>query len=742
MRWTMFAWLLAAVAFAVACYTATPVDDGTALSVGTPAESPTVEDYGPMEYERGTVIDGFCPADVEPITVKSSRHDYFGRLELRGTAHQGRIELEWDAPEVSGVTGYVVTRHQVAYSQGTALSDWPSLVAGSVRTFQVGGGPEDRRWTDSTDIEPSTGYRYRVFPVITNVLWFPTATLEITSLPAERPDAPLRAGASFPNEGWNSIADHSLLDPYFANIGCSNCTRIQADYLHDGPPASRMRILRRQSGQTQWRIVGDGVPFGYGRKTWLDEEAARDKEFDYAICLGNRAGVGRATLISTRLAADTETVDVGPPLPVRASQSGNYVTVHWPPSNDPAVKGYHVEHRQLYEGQWSNRHYWTDHRADNFVSVVRHRDFSQLMFRVRAFSADGHGPWSDWVATTDAKSPIVRAETPKPEIVTASATHSEVHLVWRTDDSKDGIRVRFLRRRIGFEDEFKAYKCWDWANVEEFDWDYPCAGPAAGWTDENEVRPDTKYEYAVQTKRGGVVSPMSDPVTVRTESIPDTIARPPMPVYDLRAWLASDGLLLTWELPDDPTINEIRVLGRTVDQDIVQESWPVVLPPDQTEYLVLTRGFPPEPKRISFRVTTFNDFGRQAVGVPRRSVSASGLTHCRATTESVSRANDAPNLTVRFRSCEVATTKVFRRELTADGFNVSELKQPCTWRASEVVPGSTGPDWFEGTLKCEYDDIDVKPRTWYIYELTQTLPDGREFTSHHEIVTRSLFNMP
>ena len=747
-RWATFAWLLAAVALAWACYSTSPLaEDGGQPTVGTPVESPTDADIGPMEYERGVVIDGFCPAEVDPVVVESTGRDTanpFRKLKLRGTAHQGRIELEWDAPEVSGVTGYVVTRYQVAYSQGTALSGWPSLVAGSVRTFKVDGGPDYRRWSDTAEIEPSTGYRYRVFPVITNILWFPTATLVISSPPAERPGAPLRVGASFPNGDWNSLANYSLLEPITSNIGlgCSNCTLIQADYLHDGPPVNRMRVLRRESGQTQWRIVGDNIPYYYGRKTWLDEAAARDKDFDYAICMANRAGIGRAMLVSTRRGAIAETVDVGTPPNVLASRSFNYATVHWSPSNDEAVKGYHVEHRLLSEGKWSNRHYWTDHRADNFVSVESPRDSSQLMFRVRAFTADGHGPWSDWVATTDAHHSDVQEPTPKPEIVTASATHSEVHLVWRTDDSTDGLRVRFLRRRIGFEDEFRAFKCWDWAKVEEFDWDYPCTGTAAGWTCKDEVRPDTEYEYAVQTKRGDVVSPMSNPVSVRTESVPAAIERPPMPVCNLEAWLASDGLLLTWELPDDPTLKRIEVLGRTVDQDIVQQSHPVELPPDQTEYLVLTRGFPPEPNRIWFRVATFNDFGRQAVETPRRSVSASGLTHCRATTEGVWRADVGHHLTIIFRGCEAAIAKVIRHELTADGFKVSELTQPCVWRAGEVVPKRTGPDWFEGTLKCEYVDTSVKPGTWYIYELTQTLADGREFTSTHEIITRPVYDAP
>ena len=270
-------------------------------------------------------------------------------------------------------------------------------------------------------------------------------------------------------------------------------------------------------------------------------------------------------------------------------------------------------------------HFWRGDRAHNYVTVridsihINFADVSRQKFRVRSVSAEGHGPWSEWVGVEMSNREGTGAGAAQPEIVTLTATHDQVYLVWRTEDSLDGLDVRYLRRRIGSDLGFSAYCLLSWVGLEEFSWDRACSSENVGWTDDYNVRPDTEYEYAVQTKRGDDVSPMSDPVSVRTRVIPTQVKRPPLPLHDLEGMPTSDGFLLSWELPEDPTLEGIWVLGHSGQDDVVQLVGPVVLPPDQTDYLVLTRGFRPELYRYWFDLYTFNEYGTQSVAQQRAS---------------------------------------------------------------------------------------------------------------------------
>lgn len=704
--------------------------DATEQPASPPTETPTAVTTSAtatvevQDEASGVVFDGLCPAEVEPVRVRSTddRAKWGNEWELFGTAREDGIVLEWDEPSVPEVTGYVITRHS-RYLNG-------DLVQGSVRTFAVD-GLSSGRYVDATDLEPRARYRYRVFPVTADGLGFPTAPLEIWSLPAERPAAPIRATANYGSDTW-------YLRAYYAFLS----------------PVSGMRVLRREAGREDWQIVNDEltVPDGYGsffpgfwHEFWSDQDIDPTTDYEYAVCLGNAAGIGRAKLIDASRGespVEPELVQVGPPQDIQAVAFPYYLSVYWLPVNDASVSGYRVECQPSDQGQTRNLRLRTWHRMKNYVTInLSYPDACRTKFRVRAVTVAGVGPWSEWAEVDSSDSEQPQADPSRPEVVTVTATHSQVHLVWRTDDSLDGLKVRHLRRQVGVDEEFRAYDCWDWINAEDFDWDWACAADYVGFTDEYDVRPNTEYEYAVQTKRGDVVSPMSDPVSVRTTANPSTVERRPLPVYDLESVPTSDGVRLTWELPDDPTLQGILIWQIEQDHDLNESGPPDVLPPDETDYVALTRGYRPEPWRYWFEVETFNDYGTQAVGFQRVYASAPEMLHCRVTTEEVVRDDVGHHLTIRFRGCEEASTEIVRHELTADGFEVSEIDQPCAWIASEPQI-RRGFDYFEGTLKCEYVDASVKPGTWYIYELTQTLADGREFTSTHEIITRPVYDAP
>lgn len=690
------------------------------------------------ERELGVVIDGLCPAEID-VRSRYDTSTWGSEWELNGFAREDGIEFVWGVPPVEGVSEYILI-HNLRDSNGDFLY-------GGSRTVWVDEGSIGRMIENN--LEPRTLYNFRVFPVTADGLGFPTAPLEIWSLPERRPSAPVEVNASFENAVGTRPIGEASIEEVLAREPVGGWP-ISAKHVFL-EPVSGMRVLRRVSGAATWQMVHDDVSVyqdrsaffpGLGRDSWEDLDSDPNTDYEYAVCFGNAAGIGRAAIVDAIAERNAEIADMMPPLDIIALAQPYPVTVHWTPLSNPAVVGYELERQPADSDDIYGLRFTTSDRAENYVRIYVGVDrVRQSKFRVRAVTNAGGGRWSEWIAADIADAEALQEQTPKPEVVHLNATHNQAHLVWRTDDSLEGLKVRHLRRQVGVDEEFRAYDCWDWINAEDFDWDWACAADYVGFTDEYDVRPNTEYEYAVQTKRWDVVSPMSDPVSVRTTANPSTVERRPLPVYDLESVPTSDGVRLTWELPDDPTLKGILIWQIEQDHDINERGPPVVLPPDQTDYVALTRGYRPEPWRYWFEVETFNDYGTQAVGFQRVYASAPEMLHCRVTTEEVVRDDVGHHLTIRFRGCEEARTEVVRHELTADGFEVSETDQPCAWVASEPQI-RRGFNYFEGTLVCEYVDASVKPGTWYNYELTQTLADGREFMSTHEVVTRPIYDAP
>ena len=269
------------------------------------------------------------------------------------------------------------------------------------------------------------------------------------------------------------------------------------------------------------------------------------------------------------------------------------------------------------------------------------------------------------------------------------------------------------------------------------------AGSREGEWADTEIEPCTTYRYRVfPVTADGLGFPVG---ALDISSLPPELPDSSAVVSSLgnfEVWPTRNGATLTWELPTDPARKGILVRTLTIDYDVIDISAPMaVLSPDITAYTVLTRGYDPRPHvRYCYSVGAFNDYWAPTMEHRMSCVSSSEIVHCRETTEEVSQ-GFGPRVTIRFRGCKKASKEVVRHELTTDGFKDSKFEQPCGWFPSD--PGihdgfdydEVGFDYNEGILICEYVDTDVKPGTWYVYELTQTLKDGRTFTSYHEVLT-------
>lgn len=717
MRWLAFAWLLAAVALAYGLNTARNTRYDPSL-------------HDPLT--RGVVIEGLCPAPVDPVTVSTvSPYRYLpllpGEFDLYGTAREGEIVISWDDLEAGDITGYVITRYEAGPLR--------EILGGTLRVFVLDATHGIRQFIDDDGLQPYTRYQYRVFPVTADGFTSRSLLLEIRTLPTAVPSAPGRLDFEF----------------YTKSMGITS---------YDGflESVTGQRTLRREFGASEWDIVQDG-PVGEGwrnvgpERSWTDEEVELGVRYEYAVCLINGLGVGRATLVSPQ--RHVATVPIGPPQGVSAIVTGGAVTLYWEPIDLSSVVGYEVERAMHDEDDMYNLRLQTGHRAENFVSQSRYllSDIPDHRYRVRAKTVHGPGEWSpevivdttvprtefpDWdeywtAQEDDEPDPTVVvpvAEIPTPEVVSLTATHSEVYLVWRADGSFEGVQDRILRREVGAERQAKVYQLGKWVDVDDFDFGWTYEVSESGFTDQSDVKPGTEYEYAVQLMRGEVLGEPSAWATIRTRPLPLTPNRFPMQVYDVAATPTSEGIELTWTLPDDPTLTGIEIEATHYDDDAIGGITPnVVLPPDRTSHVFDIRTLYPSEAHVRFSVSTFNSYGRQEQSASQsRRVLETEYLHCWVGPDYVSREDYGNGIVVTFRGCEETTTQVTRHELTPDGLEVESSRPPCSWTDS--------PDYrFPGTLECEYIDSDVKPETWYLYEFVQTFEDGSTSTTYDEVIT-------
>ena len=250
------------------------------------------------------------------------------------------------------------------------------------------------------------------------------------------------------------------------------------------------------------------------------------------------------------------------------------------------------------------------------------------------------------------------------------------------------------------------------------------------WADTTDIEPCTNYRYRVFpiTPDGLGLPTAGLEIWSLPAQVPAGYVKRHWSVTDVEAWPTRNGLLLTWKLPADSSNEGILIRGRSSNHgDVIVDVEAAVLPPDTVAYSVLTRGdYPWSRYRYCYEVGAFHAYGTQTLKNQRACISQSELVHCRMTSEEATPlVGPNPKVTIEFRGCEEASTETTRHELTVDGFEVSKVDHECVWE----------PSGNEGILKCEFDDSSVKPDTWYIYELSQTLAYGREFKSLHEVHT-------
>ena len=223
-----------------------------------------------LEGSRGVAIDGWCDVGRDPVKTGSDQTDRLrGRdIGLVGWAHRGQIKLSWEDPELPGLTGYRVVRY--SYD-----NEW-NLDGDSIRTFSVDGSAVDLELVDSEGLEPDRQYRYRVFPITTDGIAYPSEPLVIWTMPTQPPPPP------------NMIEMSSRGD-----------LNVEYGIL---APVTGIRVLRRAGDSGQWQHMTDEdnerSRETEGSHRWAGGLDVPDREHEYAVCLSNGHGYGKALLLN------------------------------------------------------------------------------------------------------------------------------------------------------------------------------------------------------------------------------------------------------------------------------------------------------------------------------------------------------------------------------------------------------------------------------------------------------------
>lgn len=639
-----------------------------------------------------------CPVTSEPI-VFSPRPD-----EIRepswvpeplwnafATATHDAITLSWVQSNLPDVVGYRVVR----WLPGTDK-------------FKMADLELVNEYVDTSDVEPRTEYRYWIFPIQPDQLSAPTDQIRVfTPLP------------SLPNPPENVSA---LASPEAIGL---NWSRLDDSSVH------KFLILRRSTDfGPVWEIVAEepnprhllyrDLPNGV---YYIDkEDIVPGKGYEYRICAVNSLGTSEASPIVKVTVPHVEEITIPTPKNLIAEPTHDTMTLKWDAVEHPDVTGYEVFRRRT---KFDDEFSLTASVGGTLSTAAldRHSVYplTDYEYKVRAVSQLWHGDFSETVAVTTPKVPSGHsALPPKPNNLTAVGTYRNVILNWDPVDDPTAINYRLLRKEIGVDDDYlvDAYPRWISMDDENYLPDYGIY-EGSYRIDAKVVKPETTYEYRVIAVNENGDGEPSDVVRVTTPAVPDDERRLPTTPFNLEALQTDEGIVLTWDVPDDPTITGFMFDAAEIDHDLVS-AIPFIV--DGTEESFIFTEFYRAYTYV-FEVLAINDHG---FGHPSHRVwidaeamaetSQPWYRHTYASHEDV-RIDISTNPDV-----QVDDVHITRHELTKDGF---------------VTTSFLGREGFtQGSDYFDVIDENVRSATLYWYETRSQIGDDFSEPTHLVDVTK------
>ena len=385
----------------------------------------------------------------------------------RGTS---RIDLDWNAPSSSGITGYRIEASPTGTGRWTVLeTQWRSTAY------------------THTGLEPGSTRHYRVAAISSGGRgdWSRTAnaTTETT-----RPGAPsgLRVTPGGPGGSTQLIL---------------SWTRPSSD---GGRTITGYRIEESANGSTGWTVLEANT--GDAGTNYTDKGLDPGTTRYYRVAAINAEGRGDWSNVAggtTRIAVP------GSPRSLRAVADGpTGITLSWqPPSEDGGarVTGYRVEARR------GNQSIWTTVRGNtgSTATTFRHTGLAPVTtwhYRVSAINRIGRGEAS---VEARATTPAARPDAPTGLVARPNGT-SRIDLSWRAPRSDGGARITGYR----IEESLDGGGTWRPLRAN--------TGSTATAFSHTGLQPGTRRHYRVRAvNRAGVGSPSNTARATTEPVLPD-----------------------------------------------------------------------------------------------------------------------------------------------------------------------------------------------------------------------------
>ena len=269
------------------------------------------------------------------------------------------------------------------------------------------------------------------------------------------------------------------------------------------------------------------------------------------------------------------------------------ITLKWDAVEHPAVTGYEVLRRVPKSEDYYRVVQRTGSRLSTAVVEASYVDPRPTEYRykvravvgasyvdrrptdsrygVRAVTPLWKGEESESISVTTVAAPIAHTNLPEvPKNLTARATHNYVSLEWDPVADPMVTSYRIFRKEIGVDKQYQVHELWNWFDLDSDQYrpEYTTVDGTV-WEDVYEVKPNTEYEYRVAAVNLNGESEMSETVRMITESVDASERHTPVTPFNLQAEQTKQGVQLSWQVSNDPTITGFEIVQLWVDFDYV-----------------------------------------------------------------------------------------------------------------------------------------------------------------------------
>ena len=440
---------------------------------------------------------------------------------LTGDVYHDRVELTWDDPGDSSITGYRILRLDRAVH---GLGNFQVHVSDT--------GSAEASYTD-TRVEASTRYVYRIKARYGDDIGPRSSYFNADTPPA----APT---------GLTGTAEHDRVSLSWDDPGDGSITGYQV-----------LRGNRVEGVETEFQVLANNT--GSSATSHVDTGVEPETGYAYRVRARNRGGLSPE---SADFNADTPAAPEAPdpPTGLTGTVFHDRVELTWDDPVDSSITGYRILRLDRAVHGLGN---FQVHVSDTGSARTSYVDTgveasTSYVYRIEARYGDDISPRSKWF-NADTPAEPETPETPDPPGaptgLAGTAEHNRVSLSWDDPDdgSITGYQVLRGNRVEGQETDFAVL-------VDD------TGSPGTSYVDDS-VEPETAHTYRVRARNAGGLGPPSGDFDADTPAAPV----PAAPTLTGTAWLPEGQVVLSWQQdPADDSITGYRIL-RGVGEDALAE---------------------------------------------------------------------------------------------------------------------------------------------------------------------------